>query len=188
MKKSCRMAEEPDGASGILPDVDPPMCLATSSLPVAPPSSRFPNAWPNAYEGEGWRQITIDSIGSGAGFERFCEPVKLISPMPPVPSKTAKLNPAPPSAANPIEFRVGTDAFAVTVSAENDFVTDVTMEELAAIFSTAETWADVRAEWPAEAILRYHPRHRLRYLRLLRRRGLRRRPRTHSVRQQHPAF
>ena len=57
----------------------------------------------------------------------------------------------------PIEFRVGTDALAVTVSAENDFVTDVTMEELAQIFSTAETWADVRSDWPAETILRYIP-------------------------------
>jgi phosphate transport system substrate-binding protein len=52
---------------------------------------------------------------------------------------------------------VGTDALAVTVSAENDFVTDVTLEELAAIFSTAETWADVRSDWPAEPIQRFIP-------------------------------
>ena len=31
------------------------------------------------------------------------------------------------------------------------------MEELAAIFSSAETWSDVRAEWPAEAIQRFIP-------------------------------
>ncbi|MFN2281378.1 MAG: substrate-binding domain-containing protein, partial [Anaerolineales bacterium] len=40
---------------------------------------------------------------------------------------------------------------------ENDFVEDVTLEELALIFSTAETWADVRPEWPAEPIVRYIP-------------------------------
>ncbi|MFO7683338.1 MAG: substrate-binding domain-containing protein, partial [Chloroflexota bacterium] len=57
----------------------------------------------------------------------------------------------------PIEFRVGTDALAVVVSSENDFATDATIEELALIFSSAATWADVRAEWPAEPILRFIP-------------------------------
>jgi phosphate transport system substrate-binding protein len=46
---------------------------------------------------------------------------------------------------------------AVTVSSENDFVTDVTLEELAQIFSTATTWSDVRPEWPAEPIQRFSP-------------------------------
>ena len=58
---------------------------------------------------------------------------------------------------DPIEFRVGTDALAVTVSQENDFVEDITLEELAQIFSGAEMWSDVRAEWPAEAIQRFSP-------------------------------
>jgi phosphate transport system substrate-binding protein len=56
-----------------------------------------------------------------------------------------------------LEFRVGTDALSVVVSKENTFVTDVTREELAAIFSTAQKWSDVRPEWPAEDILRYVP-------------------------------
>jgi phosphate transport system substrate-binding protein len=45
----------------------------------------------------------------------------------------------------------------VVVSAENDFVTDVTLEELALIFSTATNWSDVRPEWPAEPIQRFSP-------------------------------
>jgi phosphate transport system substrate-binding protein len=36
-------------------------------------------------------------------------------------------------------------------------VDEVSLEELAAIFSTAETWADVRPEWPAEPIQRFIP-------------------------------
>ena len=52
---------------------------------------------------------------------------------------------------------MGTDAIAVSVSAENDFVTDVTLEELAAIFSTAVNWSDVRPEWPNEPIQRFIP-------------------------------
>ncbi len=58
---------------------------------------------------------------------------------------------------DPIEFRVGTDALAVVVSKENDFIAEATMEELALIFSTAETWADVNPAWPAEEIQRFIP-------------------------------
>ena len=58
----------------------------------------------------------------------------------------------------PIEFRVGTDALAVTMSQENDFIDNATLEELALIFSdAAETWADVNPAWPAEPILRFIP-------------------------------
>ncbi|NJN97845.1 MAG: phosphate-binding protein, partial [Anaerolineales bacterium] len=57
----------------------------------------------------------------------------------------------------PIEFRVGTDALAVVVSAENDFLTDITLEQLALIYSTAEKWSDVDPAWPAEPILRFSP-------------------------------
>ncbi len=53
---------------------------------------------------------------------------------------------------------MGTDAIAVVVSSENDFLTDVTLEELAKIYSTeAVKWSDVRAEWPNEDILRFSP-------------------------------
>ncbi len=56
-----------------------------------------------------------------------------------------------------LEFRVGTDALAVVVSSANTFVTDVTKAELAAIFSTAVNWSDVRPDWPAEPIQRFIP-------------------------------
>ena len=56
----------------------------------------------------------------------------------------------------PIEFRVGTDGLAVVINPENDWVSDVTLEELAQIF-TAETWADVNPAWPAEPIQRFIP-------------------------------
>jgi phosphate transport system substrate-binding protein len=101
--------------------------------------------------------ITIDSIGSGAGFERFCVAGETDISNASRPIKDSEIESCQSIGRDPIEFRVGTDALAVVVSAENDFVTDVTMEELAAIFSTAENWSDVRADWPAEPILRYIP-------------------------------
>jgi phosphate transport system substrate-binding protein len=56
-----------------------------------------------------------------------------------------------------VGFLVGIDALAVVVSSENDFVNDVTIEELALIYSTATNWSDVRPEWPNEPILRFSP-------------------------------
>ncbi|MEM7119372.1 MAG: PstS family phosphate ABC transporter substrate-binding protein [Chloroflexota bacterium] len=101
--------------------------------------------------------ITIDSIGSGGGFERFCVDGASDISNASRPIKDSEVEQCQSIGRDPIEFRVGTDALAVTVSAENDFVTDVTLEELAAIFSGAETWADVRSDWPAEPIERFIP-------------------------------
>ena len=96
-------------------------------------------------------------IGSGAGFERFCEAGETDFSNASRAIKDSEIESCNAIGRVPIEFRVGTDALAVVVNPANDFATDVTMEELALIFSTAETWADVRSDWPAEPIIRYYP-------------------------------
>jgi phosphate transport system substrate-binding protein len=101
--------------------------------------------------------ITIDSIGSGAGYERFCKTGETDVANASRPIKDSEVESCAAIGRTPIEFRVGTDALAVVVSQQNDFVTDVTLEELALIFGAAEKWSDVRAEWPAENILRFIP-------------------------------
>jgi ABC-type phosphate transport system substrate-binding protein len=45
----------------------------------------------------------------------------------------------------------------VTVSQENEFLTDVTSEQLAHIFSDAVLWSEVDPSWPAEPIQRFSP-------------------------------
>ncbi len=57
----------------------------------------------------------------------------------------------------PIEFQVGTDALAITVSRANTFIETVTLEELALIYGGAEKWSDVNPEWPPETIIRFSP-------------------------------
>ena len=52
---------------------------------------------------------------------------------------------------------MGTDALAIVVSRENTFLTAVTFEQLALIFSSAELWSDVDPSWPQEPILRFIP-------------------------------
>lgn len=160
----------PQAAPTTAPAVDPAADLMAMYAPdavsgdiiVAGSSTVFPLAerMKQRFEEEGFTgNLTIDSIGSGAGFERFC-----------VNGETDIANASrgirdteiascgqltPPR--TPIEFQVGIDALAVVVSHENDFATDVTLEELAQIYSTAANWSDVRPEWPTEPILRFSP-------------------------------
>jgi len=110
------------------------------------------------FEEEGFTgSLTIDSIGSGAGFERFCVTGETDISNASRAIKSSEVESCQAISREPIEFRVGTDALAVVVSKENTFVTDVTKAELALIFSTAEKWSDVRAGFPEEPILRYIP-------------------------------
>jgi len=100
---------------------------------------------------------TYDSIGSGAGFERFCVTGESDISGASRAIKDSEIESCRAIGREPIEFRLGTDALSVVVSKDNDFVTDVSTEELALIFGPAETWSDVRPEWPAEPILRFIP-------------------------------
>lgn len=144
----------------ILPGVDPAKVQGT--VITAGSSTVFPlsEAVVERFKKEGFKgQITIDSIGSGAGFERFCVAgeTDVANASARIKSSNiesaAKLNPP----RKPIEFRVGTDALAVVVSSKNTFLTDVTLAELAKIFSTATLWSDVRDTWPKKEIRRFTP-------------------------------
>ena len=134
-----------------LPAVDPldyPVgeIITAGSSTVFPLSERMAELWTD----EGGVAPSIASIGSGAGFERFCVEGETDISNASRAIKDSERESCKAIGRDAIEFRVGTDALAVTVSAENDFVSDVTLEELAMIFSSAETWSDVRAEWPAK--------------------------------------
>src|SRR3990172_6561280 len=68
--------------------------------------------------------ITVDSIGSGAGLERFCVAGETDIANASRAIKQDEIDACAllPPPRTPIEFRVGTDALAVAVSAENDFL------------------------------------------------------------------
>ncbi len=152
-----------DGGSAMsgsrgLPAVDP--LSVSGDIVVAGSSTVFPLAEAMAarFEDEGYSGlITIDSIGSGAGFERFCVAGESDVSNASRPIKDAEVESCQAIGRDPIEFRVGTDALAVTVSPGNTFVTDLTVAELGVLFSTATTWQDVRADFPANPIQRFIP-------------------------------
>ncbi|MCB9076167.1 MAG: PstS family phosphate ABC transporter substrate-binding protein [Anaerolineaceae bacterium] len=141
-----------------LPEVDP--LSITGDIISAGSSTVFPlsERMAERFQDEGYAgTITIDSIGSGAGFERFCVAGETDISNASRPIKDTEIESCQAIGREPIEFRVGTDALAIVVNTDNDFLTDVTTEQLATIFSTAETWADVNPDWPAEPIQRFIP-------------------------------
>ncbi|NPV09175.1 MAG: PstS family phosphate ABC transporter substrate-binding protein [Anaerolineae bacterium] len=142
-----------------LPEVNPLEIqgdiITAGSSTVFPLSERMAER----FRDEGYTgNVTIDSIGSGAGFERFCRAGETDIANASRRIKDSELEACRSIGRDPIEIRVGTDALAVVVSRENQFVTDVTIEQLALLFSDeAERWSDVNPEWPDEAIRRFIP-------------------------------
>jgi len=151
-------AEEAAAADGTMPLPDP--LLATGDIVTAGSSTVFPlsERMTERYQNEGFAgQITVDSIGSGAGFERFCVAGETDIANASRAIKEDETTACAAIGRTPIEFRVGTDALAVVVNPANDFVENLTSAQLALAFSTAETWADVDPSFPAEPIARYSP-------------------------------
>jgi phosphate binding protein len=102
--------------------------------------------------------VTVDSIGSGGGFERFCVAGETDIANASRAIKDEEIASCQSIGREPIEFRVGTDALSVVVSADNDFLTGLTIEQLGQIFSgEVTTWDQVDASYPAETIQIYSP-------------------------------
>ncbi len=145
-----------------LPEVDPASLkgdiIAAGSSTVYPLAEAIADQFKADGFSEDKGKITIDSIGSGGGFERFCKTGETDISNASRAIKDAEVENCKALGRTPIEFRVGTDAIAVVVSSQNTFLTDVTLEELAKIFSKDVTkWNEVRPDWPAEDILRFSP-------------------------------
>ena len=142
-----------------LPEVDP---LAVSgNIVTAGSSTVFPvtERMADLFNQDGYADtITVDSIGSGAGYERFCPNAETDIANASRPIRQEEIDACIANGRVPLGFFVAIDALAITVSAENDFVDSLTLEQLAAIFSgEAATWDAINPEWPAEAIRLFSP-------------------------------
>ncbi|MDY6937887.1 MAG: substrate-binding domain-containing protein [Cyanobacteriota bacterium] len=151
-----RPPERPKGEIE-LPRVDP--LEVEGNLSMAGSSTVFPlsRAISDRFIEYGYAGlIQLNSIGSGGGFELFCEEGTTDISNASRPIKDEEIQACGEIGRSPIEFRVGTDALAVVVNLGNRFATDVTKEELAALF-TARKWSDVNPNWPDEDIERFVP-------------------------------
>lgn len=146
-------------AKYLLPEVNPLEVkgdiITAGSSTVFPLSERMAER----FKDEGYSgNITIDSIGSGAGYERFCKAGETDIANASRRIKSSEVESCKAIGRDPIEIRVGTDALAVVVNKENRFIQNATFEQLAKIFSSdAVKWSDVDPSWPKEDILRFIP-------------------------------
>lgn len=103
-------------------------------------------------------RITNGISGSGGGFSRFANGEIAISNA----SREIKEEEAQLAAENGVDwfrFDMAYDGITVVVSAENDFIDELTVEELAQIWQAdgATTWNEIREDWPEENIELYGP-------------------------------
>ena len=142
----------------MLPGIDP--LEVQGNIVTAGSSTVFPlsERMVERFKDEGFPgNITVDSIGSGAGFERFCTAGETDVSNASRAIKSAEVDSCKSIDRDPIEIRVGTDALAVVVSKDNTFADNVSMEQLSALFSSATNWSDINPAWPDEPIQRFIP-------------------------------
>jgi phosphate transport system substrate-binding protein len=146
--------------------VEDPMAMyapdaVTGDIITAGSSTVFPvsERMAELFQQEGYTgNITVDSIGTGAGFERFCVAGESDISNASRAIKDSEVEQCQAIGREPLEFRVATDALAIVVSSDNDFVTNLTKEQIAGIFAgDITTWDQVDPSFPAETIQVYSP-------------------------------
>ena len=132
-----------DGLSGTID--------ASGSNTVAPITSwageNFQNEFPDVL-------VDVDPQGTGAGFQEFCRQNSDVQSA----SRQITSEEIDLCESNDVDYdflTVGLDGLAVVKNSENDWVEDITLDELRRTWefqSDVETWSDIRSEWPDEEI------------------------------------
>jgi phosphate transport system substrate-binding protein len=142
---------QPEGDTDEVQDV-----VVTGSSTVYPVSDAMAGAYRDDHENV---SVTVDSTGTGGGFQNnFCPGTSVINGA----SRRIQepeLNTCRDNGVEPIEFQIGADALTVAVNNDLEAVDCMTFAELSQIWRQdgADTWADVRSEWPDEEIKLYGP-------------------------------
>ena len=132
-----------DGLSGTID--------ASGSNTVAPITSWAGENFENEYPGV---LVDVAPEGTGAGFQEFCRANSDYQSA----SRMITDEEVALCEENDVDYgflEVGLDGLAVVKNSENDWVDNITLDELRRIWefeSDVETWSDVRDEWPDEEI------------------------------------
>lgn len=103
--------------------------------------------------------ITVDSTGSGGGFENhFCPGNSDINGAS-RPIKDSEIEHCNENDVNPVEFHIAGDALTMAVNNDNDWVDCMTFEELSRIWREdgVTNWSEVRDGFPDEPIAKFGP-------------------------------
>jgi phosphate transport system permease protein len=102
-------------------------------------------------------EIAVESIGTDAGFQRFClEGAADIADASRA-MNTLDISVCEAHNRNPLEFQIGNDGLSIAVSQKNSFLADLTQEQLQAVFTEATTWNEIDPSWPEKKIFRFIP-------------------------------
>ncbi|MYL47950.1 phosphate ABC transporter substrate-binding protein PstS family protein [Halobacillus litoralis] len=105
--------------------------------------------------------VTVNSSGSGGGFKKSTVgEIDLSNASRPI--KEEEMATAEENGIQLEELELAYDGLSVVVSQQNDFVEELTIEQLKQIFlesSDATMWSDINPEWPEEEIKIFSPGH-----------------------------
>ncbi|RNF41047.1 PstS family phosphate ABC transporter substrate-binding protein [Planococcus salinus] len=104
-------------------------------------------------------QVTVGVSGTGGGFEKFIQGETDFSnaSRPIKEEEAASLEEA---GVDYTEFLLAYDGLSVVVSQENDWVEDLTVEDLKKLWvedGSTKMWSDINPEWPEEEVVFYAP-------------------------------
>jgi len=106
-------------------------------------------------------RVTVGLSGTGGGFKKFCRgEIDVNDASRPI--KETEVELCAESNINYEEFTVAYDGLAVIINPENDWVNELTLEELKMMWEPAAqgsitTWNQIRPEWPEETLNLYGP-------------------------------
>jgi len=103
--------------------------------------------------------ITVDSTGTGGGFENnFCPGNSDINGAS-RPIKDSEMEMCSSNDVSPVEFQIARDALTMAVNNDNDWVDCMTFDEMSQIWRTdgASNWSDVNPDWPDEPLELFGP-------------------------------
>jgi len=149
------------GSGGDGEDMTESMELS-GEISITGSSTVFPLASAVAEEFQGMHDgvdISIQSTGSGGGFENFFCPGESDINNASRPIKEEERSNCEGNGVTPQELTVATDALTVIINNDNDWATEMTVDELAQVWGpeagSGQTWADINSDWPDEEIERF---------------------------------
>src|SRR5690606_22100737 len=103
--------------------------------------------------------VSVGVSGSGGGFEKFTKgEIDISNASRPIKDEEAQA--ANDNGIEFTEFEIAYDGLSVVVNKENDWVDQLTIDQLKQIWiedGSAKKWSDINPEWPAEEIAFYSP-------------------------------
>jgi phosphate transport system substrate-binding protein len=104
-------------------------------------------------------EVIVDLSGTGGGFKRFCAGETDLSNASRA-IKDEEIALCAENGVNYYEFEIAYDGLSVVVNPENDWVTCLTVDQLAQMWgpdASGTLWSDIDPSWPAEEIELYGP-------------------------------